>query len=442
MNCDLVNLTMEKSAVKSIQKEINLEVNEELGSEFPNQKISVKNTFAALQFRNYRLWFSGQLVSLFGSWMQSTAYGYYIFELTHSPAFLGYVGFASGIPAWILTFYGGVVADRYPRRTILMITQSWMMLLAFILAALTFTGIVQPWHLILISFLNGVGNSFDSTARHAFARELVDKKYLTNAIALNSTMFNTATAVGPAIAGITYAILGPAWCFLINGISFIAVLYNLWKIKIEEQLVTNSNNSVISEVKAGFKYLKLNKDLVTIIIITSLLSFFGMGLVTLFPAWAVNILHGNSITNGYLQSARGAGAVLFALIIAAVNHIIIRGKYLTYTMAILPLLLFVFSFNRSFVISISLLVLIGGILISMFNLSNGLIQTIVDEKFRGRILSFYSFSFFALYPIGSLWIGMLAEHFTSPVAVLINSILLAVGYYLVILYHPKLKTIK
>ncbi len=442
MDCDLVNLPMKNSADKSIQKEIKLEVNEELGSEFPNQKISVKNTFAALQFKNYRLWFSGQLVSLFGSWMQSTAYGYFIFELTHSPAFLGYVGFASGIPAWILTFYGGVVADRYPRRTILMITQSWMMFLAFILAALTFTGIVQPWHLILISFLNGVGNSFDSTARHAFARELVDKKYLTNAIALNSTMFNTATAVGPAIAGITYAILGPAWCFLINGISFVAVLYNLWKIKIEEQLVTNSSNSVISEVKAGFKYLKLNKDLVTIIIITSLLSFFGMGLVTLFPAWAVNILHGNSITNGYLQSARGAGAVVFALIIAAVNYVIIRGKYLTYTMAILPLLLFVFSFNRSFVISISLLVLIGGILISMFNLSNGLIQTIVDEKFRGRILSFYSFSFFALYPIGSLWIGMLAEHFTSPVAVLINSVLLAVGYYLVKLYHPKLKTIK
>ena len=374
--------------------------------------------------------------------MQTTAYGYFIFELTHSPAFLGYVGFASGIPAWLLTFYGGVIADRYPRRTILMITQTWMMILAFVLAAFTFTGIIQPWHLIFISFLNGIGNAFDSTARHAFARELVGKKHLTNAIALNSTMFNTATAIGPAIAGITYAILGPAWCFLINGISYLAVIFNLWRIKLLAVEKPKSESSVLSEIKAGFSYLKNRKDLVTIISITSLLSFFGMGLVTLFPAWAVNILHGNSITNGYLQSARGVGAVTFALIIAAVNHIIFRGKYLRYSTAVLPLLLFIFSFNRTFIVSIILLILIGGVLITMFNLSNGLIQTIVDEEFRGRILSFYSFSFFALYPVGSLWIGMLAEHFSTPTAILINSILLAVSYYFIKLYHPKLNTIK
>lgn len=418
------------------------EENEELISGINSNKISLKTTFAALNFKNYRLWFSGQLISLFGSWMQTTAYGYFIFELTHSPAFLGYVGFASGIPAWLLTFYGGVIADRYPRRTILMITQTWMMLLAFFLAALTFSGIVKPWHLIIISFLNGAGNAFDSTARHAFARELVGKKHLTNAIALNSTMFNTATAIGPAIAGITYAILGPAWCFLINGASYLAVIFNLWRIKLLLVEKPKSESSVLSEIKAGFNYLKNRKDLVTIISITSLLSFFGMGLVTLFPAWAVNILHGNSITNGYLQSARGVGAVAFALMIAAVNHIIVRGKYLRYSTMAMPLLLFIFSFNRTFIVSILLLVLIGGVLITMFNLSNGLIQTIVDEEFRGRILSFYSFSFFAMYPVGSLWIGMLAEHFSTPTAILINSILLAVSYYCIKLYHPKLNTIK
>ncbi|KAF0141066.1 MAG: major facilitator transporter [Stygiobacter sp.] len=432
---------MKNSGAESDQLNIP-EENEELISGINSNKISLKTTFAALNFKNYRLWFSGQLISLFGSWMQTTAYGYFIFELTHSPAFLGYVGFASGIPAWLLTFYGGVIADRYPRRTILMITQTWMMVLAFVLAVFTFTGIVQPWHLIFISFLNGIGNAFDSTARHAFARELVGKKHLTNAIALNSTMFNTATAIGPAIAGITYAILGPAWCFLINGISYLAVIFNLWRIKLLAVEKPKSESSVLSEIKAGFSYLKNRKDLVTIISITSLLSFFGMGLVTLFPAWAVNILHGNSITNGYLQSARGVGAVTFALIIAAVNHIIFRGKYLRYSTAVLPLLLFIFSFNRTFIVSIILLILIGGVLITMFNLSNGLIQTIVDEEFRGRILSFYSFSFFALYPVGSLWIGMLAEHFSTPTAILINSILLAVSYYFIKLYHPKLNTIK
>lgn len=419
--------------------EINFE--QELSSSHSG-KISFKNTFAALSYKNYRLWFSGQLISLFGSWMQSTAFGYFIYELTHSPAFLGYVGFASGIPAWLFTFYGGVIADRYPRRTILIITQTWLMTLALFLSIFTFTGLVKPWHLILVSFLNGVGNAFDSTARHAFARELVDKKYLTNAIALNSTMFNTATAIGPAIAGIAYAVLGPAWCFMINAVSFVAVIYNLTRIKTADFNYSHTDSSVISEIKAGFIYLKTKKDLIVIITITSLLSFFGMGLVTLFPAWAVNILHGDSITNGYLQSARGIGALTFALIIAAVNHIIVRGKYLSYSTAALPILLFIFSFNRTFLISVMLLILIGGVLISMFNLANGLIQTIVDEEYRGRILSFYSFSFFAFYPLGSLWIGMLAEHFTTPTAILVNSILLAVSYYFVRLFHPKLKMIK
>ncbi|MEW6654678.1 MAG: MFS transporter [Bacteroidota bacterium] len=430
---------MKKSEADSSGKK---ELEEKYSTELLSGKISFKNTFAALSFKNYRLWFSGQLVSLFGSWMQSTAFGYFIFELTQSPAFLGYVGFASGIPAWLFTFYGGVIADRYSKRTILIITQSWMMMLALILSIFTFAGIVQPWHLIVVSFLNGAGNAFDSTARHAFARELVDKKYLTNAIALNSTMFNTATAIGPAIAGITYAVLGPAWCFMINAVTYIAVIYNLIKIKPIKINMPQTKSSVMNEIKAGFSYLRMNNNLTVIITLTSLLSFFGMGLVTLFPAWAVNILDGDSITNGYLQSARGVGALIFALIIAAVNHLILRGKYLSYCTIALPHLLLIFSFNRSFLISIILLVLIGGVLITMFNLANGLIQTIVDEEYRGRILSFYSFSFFAFYPLGSLWIGMLAELFTTPNAILINSVLLAIGYYLVLIFHPKLKSIK
>jgi MFS family permease len=176
--------------------------------------------------------------------------------------------------------------------------------------------------------------------------------------------------------------------------------------------------------------------------ITSLLSFFGMGLVTLFPAWAVNILHGDSTTNGYLQSSRGLGAVTFALIIAAVNHVIIRGKYLRYSTVVLPVLLIVFSFNRSFISSALLLVLIGGVLITMFNLANGLIQTIVDEEFRGRMMSFYTFSFFAFYPLGALWIGMIAEHSSSPTAILVNAVLLAVSYYGVKLFNPYLSQIK
>jgi MFS family permease len=181
-------------------------------------------TFAALKHSNYRLWFQGQLVSLFGTWMQTTAQGFLVFELTHSPEYLGYVGFAAGIPTWLFTLYGGVIADRVPRRTLLTVTQTSMMVLAFILAGLVFSHLVQPWHILALAFLLGVANSFDAPARQAFVGEMVAREDLTNAIALNATMFHMATAVGPAVAGFTYALFGPGWCFTLNGLSFIAVI--------------------------------------------------------------------------------------------------------------------------------------------------------------------------------------------------------------------------
>ncbi|MCX7874725.1 MAG: MFS transporter [Melioribacteraceae bacterium] len=402
-------------------------------------KFSFSETFSALKYRNYRLWFWGQMISLFGSWMQSTALAFLVFELTHSPAYLGYVGFAAGIPAWLFTFYSGVIADRYSRKKIIIITQFWMMFLAFLLSALTFTNIIEPEMIITISFLLGIGNSFEATARHAFVNELVEKEDLTNAIALNSTMFNTATALSPAIAGIIYAFLGPAWCFTINGISFIAVIFNLFKMDIKKRNIINEKKSVLNELKEGIIYLTKNKLLLKIISITSILSFFGMGLVTLFPAWAVKILNGNSTTNGFLQSARGFGAVSFAIIIASINKYIIRGKYLAASTIILPTLIFLFSFTNNLYESLFMLVLIGGVIILMYNLSNGLIQTNVEENYRGRILSFYTFSFFALYPLGALWIGMLAEHFGIRTSIIINSAILFLFGIIIWFKSDKLK---
>jgi MFS family permease len=403
----------------------------------PEKKFSIKNTFAGLAYPNYRLWFWGQMISLFGSWMQSTAFAFFIFELTKSPAYLGYVGFASGIPAWIFSFYGGVAADRFNRRNILYATQTAMMAMAFILAALTFAGIIKSWHLIIFAFFSGIANAFDAPARHAFVNELVDKDDLVNAIALNSTMFNTATAIGPALGGITYALFGPAWCFIINGVTFLAVLFNLRRMKLIDVKYSFNGSSVFREVADAVNYLRTNNLIRRVLLITAMLSIFGMGLVTLFPAWAVDILHGDSTTNGFLQSARGFGAVLFALIIATVNKYIDRDKYLMLSVIILPVMIFIFSFNRSFVISLILLVFIGGLIIVQFNLSNGLIQTMVEEKFRGRILSFYTFTFFALYPLGSLWIGYVAEHLGITNAVLINSIILFIFFVFV-----KLKSVR
>ncbi|MEW6195274.1 MAG: MFS transporter [Bacteroidota bacterium] len=405
-------------------------------------KFSIRNTFAALKYPNYRLWFWGQMISLFGSWMQSTALAYFVFELTHSPAFLGYVGFASGIPAWLFTFYAGVAADRYPRKKIIVYTQIGMMIIAVVLALLTFTNVIEPWHILILAFFSGITNTFDAPARHAFVNELVDKEDLVNGIALNSTMFNTATAVGPALGGIIYALFGPGWCFTLNAISFLAVLVNLFQMRLKPVELNRNGNSVLKDVKEAFEYLRTEKSIFSILLITSMLSFFGMGLVTLFPAWAVKILHGDSTTNGFLQSARGAGAVLFALIIATINRYIVRGKYLAHSVAALPVLLFLFSFNRSLFISLFLLVLIGGMIITQYNLSNGLIQTMVEEKFRGRVISFYTFTFFALYPLGSLWIGIVAEKFGVSNAVIVNSLILFIFFVAVKSrnkYLPKIK---
>jgi len=405
------------------------------------RKISIKQTFAALKYPNYRLWFWGQMTSLFGSWMQSTAQAFLIFELTHSPVFLGYVGFAAGIPAWLFTFYGGVIADRFPRRNILMLTQIWMMSLAFVLALLAFTGLVQPWHVILLSFSLGVGTAFDSPARHAFVNELVEKEDLINAIALNSTMFNTATAIGPAIGGIIYAFVGPAWCFTINGISFLAVIYNLWRMKLKPFIRKVRTKSTLAELKEGFVYIRKQKMILMIIYMIAMVSILAFGMITLFPAWAVNILHGDATTNGFLQSARGVGALVAALLIASMSKYISKGKVLMYNYLTLPVFIIIFSFNRNLFLSLFLLVIIGGILIAIFNLSNATIQTLVDEEFRGRVMSIYSFGFFAIVPVGSLLIGAEAEHLGAPEAILINGVILFVFMAVVNWRFPNLKKI-
>ncbi len=419
------------------------EPNEEIKNQLANtkRKVSVKQTFAALKYPNYRLWFWGQMTSLFGSWMQSTAQAFLVYELTHSPVFLGYVGFAAGIPAWVFTFYGGVIADRFPRRNILMITQIWMMSLAFILALLAFTGLVQPWHVIMLSFGLGVGTAFDSPARQAFVNELVEREDLINAIALNSTMFNTATAIGPAIGGIIYALVGPAWCFTINGISFLAVIYNLWRMKLKPFVQKVRTKSTLAELKEGFLYIRKQRMILMIIFMIAMVSILAFGMITLFPAWAVQILHGDSTTNGFLQSARGVGALIAALIIASMSKYLSKGKVLMNNYLALPVFIIIFSLNRNLFLSLFLLVIIGGILIAIFNLSNATIQTLVDEEFRGRVMSIYSFGFFAIVPVGSLLIGAEAEHLGAPEAILINGAILLVCMLVISWRFPHLKKV-
>jgi MFS family permease len=382
-----------------------------------------QRTFAALKYPNYRLWFQGQLVSLFGTWMQMTAQGFLVFELTHSPKYLGYVGFASGAPTWLLTLYGGVVADRVSRRTLMTITQSVMMVLAFVLAALTYLHIVQPWHIIALAFCLGVANSFDAPARQAFVSEMVPREDLTNAIALNSTMFHSATAVGPAAAGLAYALFGPGMCFTINGVSFIAVIVALQMMKLRPWVPPPRSKSVVSELKEGLRYVASQPIVRVLIAGVAVTSMLALSLTTLVPAWAVKVLGGNAATNGFLLSARGAGSLAGALLIASLGRISYRGRLVMLGAVTYPILLFVFAFVRWLPLSLLTLAGAGVGMIFVMNLANAIVQTSVPDQLRGRVMGSYTWIFFGFMPLGALWVGTVAEHLGEPEAVMLNAVL-------------------
>lgn len=371
--------------------------------------------------------------------MQTTAQGYLVFELTKSPAYLGYVGFAAGIPVWLFTLYGGVIADRMPRRKLLIITQTAMMILAIILAILTFTNLIQPWQIIVLAFMLGIANAFDAPARQAFVTELVDREDLTNAIALNSTMFNAATVLGPAIAGITYAAFGPEWCFTINAISFLAVIIALSQMRLPAFQMRPKYNSLLGDIRQGFTQVLEHPMIRVIILNLAILSLFGLGFITLMPAWAVNVLGGNAETNGLLQSARGLGALIGALMIAYMGHYQNRGKLFTLGGFLMPIFLLIFSATRVLPLSMLTLMGVGFGFMVMINISNSLVQTSISDELRGRVMGIYTLVFFGLMPIGSLINGVLATHLTTPVTVALNALVLLGAAGLIFLRVPNIR---
>jgi len=407
-----------------------------------NGRISWRQTFTALKYPNYRLWFWGQMISLFGSWMQSTAQGYLIFELTKSPAYLGYAGFANGVPTWFFMLYAGVVADRMSRRKLMLMTQTSMMILAFVTAGLTFLHLIQPWHIILLAFCFGVTNAFDAPARQAIVQELVDYKDMTNAIALNSAMFNTSVALGPAFGGLTYALFGPAWCFTINGLSFIAVIAALSAMKLKPSAPRTKQNSVLTDLKEGLGYVVAHSMIRTIISLVGVISLFGFAFATLMPAWAVKILHGNATTNGFLQSARGFGALASALLIASLGRFKFRGKLLTFGSFAFPVLLVIFAFIRWEPLSMLFLFGIGFALILVFNLANASVQTLTPDALRGRVMSIYSLTFFGSMPLGALLIGWMATKAGEPTTIVINALITLTYASILLVFVPKLRKLQ
>jgi MFS family permease len=401
--------------------------------------LSPRSTFAALRHRNYRLWFTGQLVSLVGTWMQSTAQQYLVYELTGSKAYLGLVGFAAGVPTWLFMLYGGLIADRMPRRNLLVITQTVMMVLAFLLAALTFSELVQPWHIVIFAFLLGIANAFDAPTRVSFVAELVDREDLTNAIALNGTMFNTATALGPAASGAVYALLGPAWCFTVNGLSFIAVIIALLLMRMKPLPPARLRESAVKDILSGFRYVAGHRLIRVIILNLGVLSLFGLSFITLLPDWAGGVLGGDETTFGFLQSARGVGALIGALTIASMGNITYKGKLLTLGSFALPLLVLIFAGVRWLPLSLLTLVGVGLAHIVVMNNANALVQTQVQDELRGRVMGIYTLTFFGFMPIGSALAGAIAERLGTPVTVVIGSLIVLAAAVFMFLRAPELR---
>ncbi|MHC1781703.1 MAG: MFS transporter [Anaerolineaceae bacterium] len=389
------------------------------------------SVFSVLRYPNYRLWFFGQLLSLVGTWMQTTAQGYLVFQLTGSPAYLGYVAFANGLPSWLFTLYGGVIADRMSRRNIIIVAQSFMMVLAFILAGLVYTGIVLPWHIILLSFLLGIANAFDAPARQSFVIELVDREELSTAIALNSTMFNSAAVVGPVVAATTYAAIGPVGCFTINGLSFIAVIVGLALMKMKKSVrPLHSSSSLLIEAKEGLKYTWGQPVIRMLIMSLMVLTALGMGLVALIPAWAVDVLKGDVTTNGSLFSARGVGAMCGALLVALLTQYRIKGKIWGVGLLLQPFFILAFALSTSLPLSMLFLAFTGLTFLATVNTTNAMVQELVTDDLRGRVMGIYTLTFLGTVPIGSLVAGLLADSIGEQTTVIIfgSLMLLFSGY--------------
>lgn len=399
----------------------------------------LQETFAALKYYNYRLWFSGQIVSLVGTWMQATAQGYLIYQLTNSPAYLGLVGFVGGLPAILFTLFGGVVADRLPRRTLLVITQACMLILAFVLAGLTFMNLVQPWHILVLAFLLGVANAFDAPARTSFLLELVNREHMTNAIALNSTMFNIATVVGPSVAGLTYAAFGPAWCFTLNGISFIAVIVALLFMRIEPVEPPVRSGTAFAELGEGIRYVWSQKLILSLTLAVGFVSVFGIGMLNLLPAWAKDILHGDVTTNGWLVAARGFGSLISALMLAYWGSRKMRGRMWTIGAFLMPALLFFFAWIRWLPLSLLTLVGVGLGFMFVVNNSQAIVQSLVSDRLRGRVMGVYTLVFFGSMPLGSLLSGSLAERIGEPLAVAFGAVALLLLAVLAWIFLPEIR---
>lgn len=393
-----------------------------------NRKDTNAGIFRALKYRNFKLFFYGQTISLVGTWIQVIATSWLVYDLSNSAFLLGLVGFVSRIPTLVFAPFAGVIADRFDKYKLLFLVQVLAMLQAVLMTLLLFLNIIQIWHILVLGTFLGIINSIDMPVRQSFFIELIEKKEdLGNAIALNSAMVNGARLIGPSLAGILVASFGESWCFMINSLSFIAIIFTLMQMKIPKKKIKTEKQSHLHILKEGFKYAYRVHPIRDILLLLALVSLMGMPFQVLMPVFAKDILHGGAEALGILMGAIGAGALVGALYLAYKETVIGLGKKLVYSTILFGAGLIIFSLSQWLWFSIIILFFTGLGMMIEITASNTLLQTISEDDKRGRIMSFYSIAFMGTVPLGNLLSGVLSDLIGVPYTVLLGGIFCIIG---------------
>lgn len=394
-----------------------------------NETISL--TFRALRNRNYRLFFSGQCISVTGTWIQQVALNWLVYSLTKSALLMGVIMFAGSIPSLFLSPLAGVMIDRVNKYHVLIMLQTLFMIEALIIAILTLSGVIQVWHIVILSISIGITNAFDMPLRQAFVVHLIDRSEdLANAISLNSSSLNLALLIGPAIAGALIAAFGEGICFLLNSISYIAVIIALLSMHIKTLPAYERNGkNIFQEFKEGFKFVSDSPPIRNIIIYLAISSLIGMSYIVLMPIFAKEILYGNAQTLGFLMSFAGVGALYGALFLAGKKSVLGFGKWICIASLILGLGLVGLAFADKVWIALALLFFIGFGMVVIIASCNALVQDLVDDDKRGRVMSLYTMAFMGTTPIGSLCGGIIAHKIGVPHTFLLTGLIMIIAAY-------------
>jgi MFS family permease len=379
-------------------------------------------TLRALRHRNFRLFFSGQLISLIGTWMQSIAQDWLVYRLTGSVLLLGLVAFLNHIPVLVLAPVAGIVADRSNRHRTILITQSASMILALVLAILTLIGAVEVWHILTLTTLLGVAMAFDIPARQAFLMDMVGRDDLLNAIALNSSMFNAARIIGPAVAGLMVASIGEGWCFVANGVSYVAVIVGLLMMRLAPYARPEPIGSIIAHMAEGLQFARRAAPVRILLVMVGIVSLVAMPYTVLMPVFADDVLHGGARGLGLLMGATGIGALLGALKLASKRGVQGLGGWVWMASVTFGLSLVLFAMSRRFWLSVALLMPVGFGMMVQMGATNTLLQVMTPDRLRGRVMALYSMMFIGMAPIGALLGGAVASTIGAPWTVAIGGI--------------------